>query len=277
MLQNLENRTPIVNSDGTPTEYFIRLLQGRGGILESNDTEIQALLTRQIIAGTGLTGGGTLAADVTLNADTQAILDQISTTQGSILYRGAADWAALAPGTAGYLLKTNGAGADPSWVISPTGGNGARGIYGPMLSKGHNSLVWTAGYVGAVSIFLLPGETISYVGFEANAVSATTKWRVGLYADSAGAMGALLVQQTALTTGVAAELNVGTLASTYTNTSGAIQRVWLALVTDTANFNIRTGGGTWQTRNWNNAGSTFPNPASAQTTGALGWTLFALA
>lgn len=67
MLQNLENRTAIVNPDGTPTEYFIRLLQGRGGILESSEDAIAELLARQIIAGDGLTGGGNLSADRTLN------------------------------------------------------------------------------------------------------------------------------------------------------------------------------------------------------------------
>jgi hypothetical protein len=56
MLQNLENRTAIANPDGTPTEYFIRLLQARGGILEDNQTAIEQLLARQIIAGTGLDG-----------------------------------------------------------------------------------------------------------------------------------------------------------------------------------------------------------------------------
>lgn len=72
MLQNLENRTPISNPDGTPTEYFIRLLQGRGGILEDNQTVIEQLLARQIIAGTGLDGGGALGdGDITINlADT---------------------------------------------------------------------------------------------------------------------------------------------------------------------------------------------------------------
>ncbi|HNA87302.1 MAG TPA: hypothetical protein PLB04_17135 [Nitrospira sp.] len=72
MLQNLENRTAIANPDGTPTEYFIRLLQARGGILEDNQTAIEQLLARQIIAGTGLDGGGALGdGDITINlADT---------------------------------------------------------------------------------------------------------------------------------------------------------------------------------------------------------------
>lgn len=51
-----------------------------------------------------------------------AILDFISSTRGSVLYRGAASWAALAAGTAGQVLTTNGAGADPSWATASGGG-----------------------------------------------------------------------------------------------------------------------------------------------------------
>jgi hypothetical protein len=59
----------------------------------------------------------TAAANVAITFPTvQALLDGISTTQGSILYRGASGWAALAPGTAGLKLTTNGAGADPTWT-----------------------------------------------------------------------------------------------------------------------------------------------------------------
>ena len=97
MLQNLEHRTPVVNPDGTPTDYFIRLLQGRGGLLEDAGDQIDllnaaiaALLARQIIAGVGLDGGGTLAADITIDANASAILDTISSTRGVLLYRGAA-------------------------------------------------------------------------------------------------------------------------------------------------------------------------------------------
>lgn len=48
------------------------------------------------------------------------ILDFIgSAAQGDILYRGAATWARLAAGTSGQFLKTQGAGANPTWD-SPT-------------------------------------------------------------------------------------------------------------------------------------------------------------
>lgn len=45
-----------------------------------------------------------------------SVLDMISSTRGAVLYRGATGWAALAPGTAGWRLTTNGAGADPTWA-----------------------------------------------------------------------------------------------------------------------------------------------------------------
>jgi hypothetical protein len=43
-------------------------------------------------------------------------------TQGSVLYRGAATWSALAPGTTGYVLHTQGSSANPTWAADATGG-----------------------------------------------------------------------------------------------------------------------------------------------------------
>lgn len=45
-----------------------------------------------------------------------AILDMLSSTRGSVLYRGANGWAALPPGTVGQVLTSGGAGADPLWA-----------------------------------------------------------------------------------------------------------------------------------------------------------------
>jgi hypothetical protein len=36
--------------------------------------------------------------------------------QGNVLFRSATEWALLAPGTSGQVLRTNGAGANPSWA-----------------------------------------------------------------------------------------------------------------------------------------------------------------
>jgi hypothetical protein len=50
----------------------------------------------------------------------QSNLDSISSTWGAILYRATGAWAALAPGTSGSVLTSNGASADPSWNLIPT-------------------------------------------------------------------------------------------------------------------------------------------------------------
>jgi hypothetical protein len=50
-----------------------------------------------------------------LSVSAQSLLDTIGITRGSLLYRGNAGWATLAPGTSGLVLKSNGPGADPSY------------------------------------------------------------------------------------------------------------------------------------------------------------------
>jgi hypothetical protein len=48
-------------------------------------------------------------------------IDAIGSTRGSILYRGSSSWAALTPGTSGYVLTSNGAGADPTYEAASGG------------------------------------------------------------------------------------------------------------------------------------------------------------
>lgn len=45
-----------------------------------------------------------------------SVLDMVSSTRGAVLFRGLNGWEALAPGTAGWRLTTNGVGADPTWA-----------------------------------------------------------------------------------------------------------------------------------------------------------------
>jgi hypothetical protein len=60
-----------------------------------------------------LTGSAAPAVPVSLTA----LLDTVvGNTRGAILFRGAAGWAALAPGGAGTHLVGRGAGNDPAWV-----------------------------------------------------------------------------------------------------------------------------------------------------------------
>ena len=83
-----------------------------------------------------------------------AFLDNITTTQGSLIYRGAAGWVNLAPGTVGQVLTTGGTGANPSWsnassgtVTSITAGTGLSG--GTITTSGTIALANTAVTAGS--------------------------------------------------------------------------------------------------------------------------------
>lgn len=125
-LQPLDDKFAIVRPDGRPTLYFIEWAQQRQiDITDAITLEIlqQYLDDHALQEGSGIqiTPSGSLNDSPTIAADVQEILDQITTTQGSIVYRNASDWVALAPGTAGQFLKTNGAGADPAWAAGGAG------------------------------------------------------------------------------------------------------------------------------------------------------------
>ncbi len=84
------------------------------------DAELTAIagLTSAAESVPYFTGSGT-ASLATFTVLTQLLLDKIGTTQGSLLYHNGTDWVALAPGTNGRLLTTQGAGANPTWGPAP--------------------------------------------------------------------------------------------------------------------------------------------------------------
>lgn len=82
---------PIVNPDGTPTDEFMRKW------------------AQQATANASI-------PDLSSAALVSALLDVIGLAQGDLLYRDATQWKVLAPGTANSLLRTAGAGANPSWL-----------------------------------------------------------------------------------------------------------------------------------------------------------------
>ena len=60
-------------------------------------------------------GNGTAVSGESLSA----LMDSaIGSARGDITYRNATAWGVLAPSTAGFVLSTNGAGADPSWIAA---------------------------------------------------------------------------------------------------------------------------------------------------------------
>ncbi len=119
-----------------------------------------------VTAGSGLAGGGS-SGSVTLSLATQANLSLLAniagsthvptattlsalmdavfgSTQGAVIYRGGSVWSALAPGTAGQVLQTQGAGQNPQWS---TGGQVQIGT--TQIASNSASIVFTnipAGY-----------------------------------------------------------------------------------------------------------------------------------
>lgn len=75
--------------------------------------KIQNISATQRVVGRNTAGAG-VAEEVTASG----VLDWIGSTRGQVLFRGASGWSVLGPGTAGQVLSTGGAGADPSWVAA---------------------------------------------------------------------------------------------------------------------------------------------------------------
>lgn len=90
------------------------------GTYTSSGTTLTRNVTGSTNSDTAINLSGTAVVILTASAldfVPSTILDSIGSTRGSVLYRGASAWSALTPGTAGYVLASAGAGADPLYVL----------------------------------------------------------------------------------------------------------------------------------------------------------------
>jgi len=75
------------------------------------------------LANGKIIGRSTVGTGVPEALSLSQVLDLIgSAAQGDILYRDSSAWARLAAGTSGNFLKTQGAGANPTWALPAAGG-----------------------------------------------------------------------------------------------------------------------------------------------------------
>ena len=99
----------------------------------------QTITATQIAAGTITTtqilDGTIVGSDIAANSIDGTKLALASQTQGDVMYYSGTDWVRLGPGTSGYVLKTAGASANPSWLnpttvvpASVTGATGAGSV-----------------------------------------------------------------------------------------------------------------------------------------------------
>lgn len=265
-LQPLDRKFAIVDERGQPTDYFIRWAQQKQiDITDSITlTDLQDYLTAHMLhegSGIQFSPNGDINNSPTIAADVQEILDQISATRGVILYRGLLGWAALAPDTAGKILQTNGAGADPTWVALATGG--LTTLASPI---GQISTTWTP----AVNNYLMKwvcvdaAFTISKIAFYAQVATPTSKFQPFVYASpNAPAGGGALLGSGPQVTGAVAGYNEVPLTTPVALTKG--QSIWIGLSVNTAALNMTAQGvGTYGFAG--NGGSTVPaNPCPALT------------
>lgn len=88
-----------------------------GGATWTIDAGVVSYSKIQNVSATSrVLGRKTAGAGVIEEMTAAEVLDFIGTTQGSILVRTSTSWALLTPGTSGEFLRTNGAGANPSWA-----------------------------------------------------------------------------------------------------------------------------------------------------------------
>lgn len=124
------------------------------------------------------TVGAAVWTEITAGASTiQTLLDGISTTQGVILYYNGTDWVALAAGTSGQFLKTNGIMANPEWATVSADIqsllDGISSTQGVLLY--HNGTDWVALGTGTSGQFL-----------RTNGIMANPSWAEATPGGSAG-------------------------------------------------------------------------------------------
>ena len=182
--------------------------------------------TVSIIAGTGLAGGGTLAASRTLSLASisnntllsnisgvsaaptpnslSAVMDSAFTsTQGAILYRGASNWVALSPGTNGQVLQTGGPSANPSWLTVTGAGTVTSIGAGTGLSSSSTNPITAAGTLSISNT----GVTAGSYGSASTVPNYTVNAQGQL---TAAASTSIAISATQITSGVLAIAQGGT-------------------------------------------------------------------
>lgn len=187
----------------------------------------------------GRTTSGTGAAETLTISNA---LDLVTTTQGAIAYRAAAQWFGLAPSTSGYVLTTNGASANPSWGQV----NLASAVTGTLpVGNGGTGATTLTGYVkGSGATALTASSTIptsDITGLGALATLSTVP-----YTSVDNITTSRLLGRTTPGTGAAETLTISNALDLVTTTQGAIAyraaAQWFGLAPSTAGYVLTTNG-----------------------------------
>ena len=142
-----------------------------------------------------ISGASAAPSDNTISA----VLDkQFGSTRGTIAYRGATGWSSLTPGTAGYALTTNGAGADPSWSGAS---NSSRVLLATLTASNSATLASTTALSGGYANFEIVFENLVRA-------TASTNCKIQIYSGGAYQTTGYLSYAYALTSGGSAATEV---------------------------------------------------------------------
>jgi hypothetical protein len=178
---------------------FYRKTSGTGA------PEVQTLATLK--SDLGLTG--TNSGDQSI----QTLLDSISSTQGTVLYRSNSGWSALSPGTSGQVLRTNGVGSNPTWAAVGSGTTGGNSLAWPIQGTPVASATSTAAH--GVYFTALTDFVVSGLWAQVTTVSGAT-YRVAIYqVNTSGLISAVVADSADIASpGAVTGTNVGAKFST---------------------------------------------------------------
>lgn len=163
----------------------------------------------------GNVSGGTTAPTAT---PLTLLLDRYSTAWGAVLYRGASAWTALAPGTSGNVLTSNGVNANPSWAAG--GGSGASITISDTapLSPSPGALWWSS-TDGQLYIFYNDGSSSQWVVANAMPVSAP-RYAIGISYTGGVAAASQLLGLHRVSKAITIPANFGTVAGHASQAGG---------------------------------------------------------
>lgn len=125
------------------------------------------------IANTHLLANTSGSTALPVDTAISTLLDSnFGSTRGTLLFRGAPAWVALAPGTAGQFLQTGGTSNDPAWAaVTGGGGSGAAIISDTAPSSPVAGQLWWESDSGNLLIYFTDANSSQWVQAAGNAGS----------------------------------------------------------------------------------------------------------